>query len=365
MTLDKREIRTREPAQKPKPATLEDVARAVGVSAVTVSNVLNGKRERSPHREAILAAVARFGFEPNPHAQRLAGGRCHNTIGLFSSDLDLNVGTRKIQIIQGLLHDAGFIAPLHAYGRYVGGKSFDRTTLLRNLCRQRPRAIVCYTFADLAPDALAELRRYQSEGGLVVSYDHPVPLDCDQVLYDPQDSTYQSAQHLLMRGHRRLGFYTFKRGGNALLHLPGFERALGEWGLAPRGEWLFRPDGKGVGDSEEAGAAMAEHFLAQAPGQRPTGLSIVNDYSAIGFISLVGRAGVRVPGDVSVVGRDDTPLARHVTPALTTVTHPIRVIAHTVVELLRDRLEGRYDGPARQVAVRGELIARQSTSGPP
>ena len=78
-------------------ATLQDVARAAGVSAMTVSNVLNGKRLQSPHREAIERAVRELNFKLNPHAQRLVNGHCSDTVGLFSASLDLGVGAKRFR----------------------------------------------------------------------------------------------------------------------------------------------------------------------------------------------------------------------------------------------------------------------------
>ena len=89
---------------------------------------------------------------------------------------------------------------------------------------------------------------------------------------------------------------------------------------------------------------------------------MVNDYAATAFIGTVQRAGLRVPGDVSVVSHADMPIARHSATPLTTMTHPIEVIAQQVTELLASRADGRYSGPAREVVVRGEwpgTIARE------
>ncbi len=149
-----------------KAATISDVARQVGVTKMTVSNVLNGKSQKSAYRETILRAAQELNYQPNPHAQRLANGRCHNTISLLSLMLDMGVGTSKIQMIQGLLHERGYSAPIHAYGLIAENTLADRSSLLGELRLQKPRAIVCYA-SGMRPDALDELRRYQDEGGLL------------------------------------------------------------------------------------------------------------------------------------------------------------------------------------------------------
>jgi LacI family purine nucleotide synthesis repressor len=143
----------------------------------------------------------------------------------------------------------------------------------------------------------------------------------------------------------------------------GFERAMKEFDLKPRREWLLGSDviddtGLYSGLYVEGGVRLAQLFLKLK--KRPTAVCLMDDSAAVGFAAELERAGVHVPGDVSVIGHDNLPIAQYGPLPLTTVTHPVDAIVEKVVELLHSRLEG-YDGPPRKVVIRGELIVREST----
>jgi len=344
-----------------KRITISDVAEAAGVTKSTVSLALADKGNFSPKtRSAIKRVARRLNYEPNPHARRLSTRRFDKTVALFTLSLDLSVATKKLQLLQSLLVSAGFEAPLHASGCGVHATPPEQMTLMKTLCRQQPRAIVCNVH-NLVPDVLSELERYQSEGGYVVCYDYYADLAVDKVLFDREDNTYQAVRHLLELGHRDIAIAT--SGGPVGARLAGFLRALEEFGIVPRDEWLMGSeviDNVGIhsGLYELGGVRLAADFLKLK--KRPTAVCLLDDYTAVGFAAELGRAGVRVPQDVSVVGHDDSPIARYGHLLLTTVTHPVAEIANNVMELLQSRMDG-YEGPPREITVRGKLVVRQST----
>ncbi|MBC8101727.1 MAG: LacI family DNA-binding transcriptional regulator [Cytophagales bacterium] len=335
-------------------ATINDVAAAAGVTKATVSLTLSGKRQPSPEtRDAILRAAHDLGYEPNPNARSLATGRRDTTVGLFALYLDFGVATHKIGIIQSRLGAQGFQVPLYTggYGQNIGKPA--QIALLREVLRSRPRAIICHT-EILNPETRQDLKRFQEEGGFVVGYDYPDMLDCDQVILDREDNTYQAARHLLEGGHRRIGFYLpgpLKPGHPREV---GFRRALAEFDAAVEERWIFHG-----GEYMEGGARLASAFLALS--DRPTAMCIVNDEAAAAFIAEIGRNGLRVPENVSVVSHDDIAIARYSPVRLTAVSHPVEAIAQTVVDLMLDRLTERFTGPARRVFVRGKLTIRESS----
>ncbi len=333
--------------------TIRDVALAAGVDKATVSYALSGKRQVGVKtREAVLRAAQELGYRPNPHAQRLSNGGCAKTIGLFSLGLDLGVATHKIQIIQHLLSQQGFDVPLYAYGAYGAGENVNQAELMRTLCMQVPRAIVCVT-TGLQAEAIEELEAYRQQGGVVVCYDHPTAVACDQVIFDREDNTYQAAKHLLELGHRDIGYYAHGPQRPDDPRLVGFCRALEEWGVAINQQWFFAGGLYG-----EGGVQLARQFLQLD--SRPTGMCITNETTAAMFIHEAQNAGLRVPQDVSVVSHDNLPIAQCCAVPLTTVTHPVEEIASQVVNLLSSQLSGEYEGPPRQIVVRGTLVQRQS-----
>ncbi len=352
------------PASGPfsKQPTIHDVAAALGLHKSSVSLAFSGKGNlSSTTRERILSVAKELGYEPNPLAQRLANGINNSLVCLCSGGLDVGLITEKVLLIQRELSKASLEVPIYTFSDNSGAAS--QASQVKALCRQMPRAIVCAA-QTLSSQVFRELERYQSEGGIVVSYDVAVPLECDQVVFDREDNAYRGAKYLIEQGHTRLGIAlsNVQQNPSASLNNPqnarvqGFRRALREADLPLRDEWVFLN-----ATYEAGGAEMARHFLDS--NDRPTGLCIVNDYVALAFMVEVMRAGVRVPEDISVVGHDNQPVASYCPVPLTSVSQPTAQIAHAVVEMLLERVAGS-DVPPRTVEIRGDFIERQSVCRP-
>lgn len=352
---------TKAPSTK---VTSADVAALAGVHRSSVSAVLNGASTNTgvsqATRERILKAAAELNYVPDSHAQRLAGGRDRRLLALLIPEMDFDVATRKSKAIQTALSEQGFNVPLHALEEF---STIRHQEFIADLRRQRPRAIICHT-RGLQSEAVTELRHYQEEGGILICFDDPFEIDCDQVIFDREDNTYQAAHHLLALGHREIGLWMSGSSDDVLsrpltsFRLDGFRRALGEFGLSIRPEWLLQSGH--FSRNEESGAELAAHLLQMA--HRPTGMCIVNDYAAQACIAELGRGGLRVPQDISIVGLDDLPIARFGAVPLSSSSHPILDIASHIVTMLLDRVENRYQGPSRSVVIRGDFHPRQSTA---
>lgn len=328
---------------------------------MTVSRVLNGTgRISEGTRAAVRQAMQELGYEPNLNAQRLAGARDERTVALLLPKLDFDITLRKVAVLQQLLSEQGYSVPLHAFGVLALPDDDAQRALAYELRRQRPRAIVC-KFGALPPGAREEVRRYQQEGGLVVSFNEHGDLECDEVLFDRDHNTYESTRYLLELGHRDIRLW-MTNPGNALTspRSHGFQRALREFGLPEHPEWELHNGHFTC--NEKSGAELAVRILGMK--ERPTAISIINDSAAQAFVAELHRGGVRVPEDMSVISHDDLPIARYGTVPLTAMSHPIEETAHTIVDLLRQRIENNYQGPHRSITLRGELRVRQSTAPP-
>jgi DNA-binding LacI/PurR family transcriptional regulator len=347
-----------------KPPTIDDVAVALGMHKSTVSKALSGTGNVSLRTRARVRSTAtELGYEPNPVAQRLANGYRNPTVYIFSGSLDLGLTTQKIRLIQQHLTARSLEVPLYTCPTPGGDSGQSQVAQIRQLCRQRPRAIIC-AVPMVAPETFRELEAYQREGGIVVSYDAPIPLPCDQVIFDRDDNGYQAARCLLLRGHTRLGIGMSRTPPRPVgaadtpqsQRLRGFQRALDEFNVPFRREWLFENS-----NYEEGGEEMAQRFVSQK--DRPTGICIVNDYAAFAFMVDIMRAGVRVPNDISIVSHDNQSIASRCPVPMTSVSHPAERIAATVVEMLLERMDG-FDGPPRTVTIQGELVERDSVAPP-
>ncbi len=345
-----------------KSATIEDVARAAGVALSTASGAFSGKKRMSEQtRATILQAAQELNYTPNPHAQRLAGGRSLKHIDLVALRLDVGMDARKAQRIQRLLTERGYSAPLHAYGRSVGEGQVDQRGLMETIRRQQPRAIVCDT-TSLQDEVLEELKCFVAEGGMVIGYGyHDLDFPGDQVIFDSRHGISQAVRHFHSLGHERIaiGFPTHPH--NTGPRLRTFQNELVSCGLRFQAQWVFHADGGAEdAETEEIGVHMAARFLRLA--ERPSAIFITNDYAALSFMAELHRAGVEAPRDISIVGHDDRPLAQRAWVPLSSFTHPVEEVAQCVVQMLEERLEGRAADEARVIVVRGELRLRQSTA---
>lgn len=348
-----------------KPPTLQELAATLGMHKSTVSLALSGKGNVSvATRQRVLAAAQELGYEPNPLAQRLARGYQNDVVCLFAGVLDVGLATQKILSIQQRLTERGLDVPIYTASRRPGVDASSQGLQIRQLWRQQPRAILCAT-PRVETTVFLELEAYQRSGGVVVTYDTPAPLACDQVLFDREESAYAAARYLLERGHRKLGIAMSSvpdplpdsTSDPIAARMAGFRRALCDFGLPFRDEWFFRN-----ANYERGGAEMAHRFLELK--DRPTALCIVNDYVALAFTVEIMHAGVRVPEEVSIISHDNQAIAAYSPVPLTAMTHPAEEIARSVVDLLLDRTQGRIPAgaPPREVRLSGSLVERRSVA---
>ena len=346
----------------PRP-TIHDVAAALGMAKSTVSKGLTGKGTLSTAtRERIMQVSREMGYEPNHMAQRLANKGENRLVYLCAAVMDVGIATAKLLAIQRGLKKLRYEVPIVSVANAYSEEEKSQAEEIRDLCRQQPRAIV-YASQGWEPAVLPLLRRYLQSGGIVVSYDIPWPLECDQVIFDREHTAYQTARHLIERGHRHLGISIpgpNVRVSARLTHhtnprLVGFCRAVEEAGLKVEDQWFCGPR-RGY---EPGGRELAASYLALQ--ERPSGLCIVNDYSSLGFMTEVMKAGVRIPGDVSIIGQDNQEVAQHCPVPLTAATQPVAEIVQTVIDLITARLDGDRQ-PPRTVTIRGDIVERNSVT---
>jgi DNA-binding LacI/PurR family transcriptional regulator len=332
-------------------ATIQDVARAAGVSASTVSRYLNGQLRVSSATEArMLDAVRDLGYVPNAQARNL------------------------VKRSSGVV---GFVVPeisnpyFGAIADYVV-EAVERRGLLVLLCSTRSQAAKESTYIDLLAsgtiDGMLYIGSFRSSerlaaairGGLpVVVMDEPIAglPDVHTVVMDDYAGGYQAGSYLAALGHRTIAFIS----GPAELasvqeRRRGYEDALRKGGIDPDQQLSLAGQ-----FTEQFGMSALPRLLAAA--QPPTAAFVASDYIALGMLSAAETHGVRVPEDLAVVGFDDTRFSQYVRPRLTTIRSPLERLAQVGVELLFERLTGT-DAPARTEVLPVELIVRES-AGPP
>jgi len=318
---------------------IRDVAEHAGVSASTVSNVLNGRINRMAHEtlERVEAAIAALKYRPSTTARQLKTGHTP-MIGLLVPSLANPMYGSIAREIETLAQER------HGFRIMIGNTYREKdkeTRFFEDLVDHGVRGcIIISSLAEESHFALASAR-----GMVVVSYDRRVtPGDdssVDHVSVDNHESARIATRHLIDNGHRRLAFVTasgFTMSRQEKIH--GFLEAVKKARIASSAEVIAGTPLSEYGDSvmAEVGKLTAADLAARKPAQRPTGIVALNDVMAWGLMSGFREAGLRVPQDVSIVGMDDVYLSALMNPPLSTVHLPVREMAAVIVDRLMRRL---------------------------
>jgi LacI family transcriptional regulator len=333
--------------------TRVDVARRARVSVATVSYVINeGPRPvAAATRTRVLRAIRALDFRPSEVARSLRLQRTR-MIGLILPDTanpffaSLAKGIDDVVFAHGyslLLCHSGYVAAREqAYAEVMLAKGVDG---------------VIYIQGTTDASALHRLLRYRLP---TVAVDREVPdAAIDRVVVDNFGGSEAAARHLIALGHRQIACIARHVPlSNAAERIRGYRAALAEAGIPANPDYLV-PGGPGYEEGHRAMTAL----LDLRP--RPTAVLAYPDVVAIGAIRAAQDADLRVPGDISVVGFDDIPVAAFLQPALTTVVVRIREMGQRAIEVLLARIEGREGGAPQRIVLPTTLVVRESTGAPP
>ncbi len=306
-------------------ATIRDVAQHAGVSAGTVSNVLNRPSYVSVvMRERVLTAIAELDFTPITSARKFPPGR-ERTLGLAVADLG---NPFFVDVTLG----ADAEAKLLGVGVVIVHNGLDRTREEQNLdvlIQQRVHGII------ITPVEEENARLEQlAEQGVPIVYVDRISGDrpCCWVRTDDVAGGRLAGEHLIERGHRRLMY----AGGTRISHqvdarFEGFMRAAEEGGgeveRVETESWRL-----------EDGARVADILLARGLGELPTAVMCANDLIALGLMQRLALRGVRVPEDIALVGYDDLVWAGAAVIPLSSVGQQREHLGRRAVQLLMDEL---------------------------
>jgi DNA-binding LacI/PurR family transcriptional regulator len=186
----------------------------------------------------------------------------------------------------------------------------------------------------------------------------------DLVMADNLKGGYEATRHLIEMGHKRIGFIGISlTEGLRLKRFQGYLEAMNEHGIPVEEQLIV--GGRKISEqmpgysTEEMGYDGMMKLLQVK--RRPTAVVARNDYTAMGALNAIKRAGLRIPEDIAVVGYDDIPLASHTSPTLTTVRQPTREQGRTAAEFLLRRIEGDREQPRAEKTFDCELVVREST----
>lgn len=329
--------------------TLADVAREVGVSAKTVSRVLNEDGPVSPRtREQVLAAVAELGFQPNLMARNIRVGGPDTTIGLVIPDLANPFFGAVARAIEDTVGERGLTLLM---GSSADDPDRERALTDKFLAR---RVSILMIVPSVGADH-AHLKSHRAAGLPVVFLDRPgVGLSTDSIVSSNRAGTHDGVAHLIAHGHRRIGFigdlpvklYTRRE------RLAGYRTALQEADL-PYDRSLVT----NAHDQPAAATATAQLLALSDP---PTALFAGNNMVALGMVAELARSRRK---DIAIVAFDDVPLAEALEPALTVVAQDPEEIGRAAAGTALARLDGDRSR-ARTITVPTRLIVRGSGERP-
>ena len=302
--------------QRPR---LEDVAARVGVSTASVSLVLRGAPGPSAEtRRKVLAAAEELGYRADRAASLLARRRRHQ-LGVML-DVRNPFHSELVEEIHTEADQAGYEVVLSTLTR-----DRDERRAVETLLDFRCEALIL-----LGPDSPASYLDKLAAQVPCVSVGRMVADTAVDVVRSADDVGVAAAlRHLISLGHTRIAFVDGGQGAVAAARRRGYRRAMRRAGFTAR----VVP-----GDHTEEGGARAGRQLAAEPG-RPTAVMCSNDRLAVGVMDAFLRAGVAVPGDVSVVGYDDSSLARLAHIDLTSVNQDAPAQARNAVRAAVSRLD--------------------------
>lgn len=336
-----------------KRATRNDVAKRAGVSTAVVSYVLNnGPRPVTPETRAkVEKAIEELGYYRNEFARSLRLQQSL-TIGLIAPDFTNPVYGEIAQGIQEVCIPNGYLM-LFVYS----GSDPDREKELVYMFRAKH--VDGVIIQPVISDPLEAVKPLQQAKIPVVFLQHDCPGVPCVVLTDVQGGQL-AIQHLLDLGHRRIGFIKghLPSAARAEERLIGYYQALQAAGIEPDPALVIESE-----VTQNAGYQAMQHLLALP--DPPTAVFNHNDVLAVGAMHAIRTAGLSIPGDVSVVGYDDTAGSAHLEPPLTTIRFSRREMGRQAAAILFRAIEEdeSYEPYTAEVPV--ELIVRASTGPPP
>lgn len=329
---------------------LEDIAQETGFSISTVSRVLSNSDYPVSEqiREQVLRVAEEMGYQPNIAARSLRTDRT-DTIGIIVDDILSPFTPPIVRGIQDYLKENGFLS-------LIVNSDWDpeqEQAAIRTLLSRPVDGII---FVEYSHRATSNALERSNKPRVFVHRLFGSPIK-NSVVPDDYYGAGLATGHLIHLGHRRIGYINGPENWHTCrARLSGYQDTLAlhdlpfEPVLVQPGDWEF-----------ESGYAAAHNLLQLT--QPPTAIFAANDLMALGAIYAVQDGGLRVPGDIAVVGYDNRSFTKTFRPRITTVSMPVIEMGGVAAELLLNQIaEGRKE--EEEIKVKGHLIIRETCGAP-
>ena len=362
-------------------ATLEDIGKKTGCSAATISRILNNSAPVSDElRDAVMKEIKRSGYIPKPRKRRSVEKDVQSdTVEVIMSWKDHDSRLEEGRDNELELSPEDLSEERSRKDSFKIGYGFFRHIvdgMIEELTSMEMKAALRVANDLSSPRLLADINRKSNRGVLLLGAYSPHLRDfinaCSQplvlvdlmadswpdvVTIDNYGGIRQAFNHLRELGHHDIGFISYDTNPAYRERETAFRACMVSAGLPVRQDWIF----EGAVDIDRT-ADGVEAILKRS--ERPSVFLCACDYAALGVIRAAGRCGVSVPGELSVMGFDDSDPASMVTPALSTIHVPTAQLGRQAVRqlLMCERSNGRYrQDRGCEIRVRTDLVVRQST----
>jgi LacI family transcriptional regulator len=328
--------------------TIKDVARASGVSAMTVSRVINGSDRVSPEtKQRVEQAIAELGYIPS----RLARGLIRQKTGTFALIVPDVANPFFTLIVRG----AEDVARRAGYRILLCDTRADLTIEREVIEEMLAHRVDGIAIAPVSDRSKPHLQRLDAYGVQFVLIDRTVSgVESDVVLGDNVAGARRLVEHLIGLGHRRIGFIMESDDvSTARDRRAGYEAALAAAGIELDASLVVSAT------ADPDGGLEGMRPLLDLP-DPPTAVFAVNNLVAVGAIEAVRAAGLEVPDDIAIVCFDDIEHASRLYPFLTVMAQPAETLGTLGTQLLLERIEGRAPAQPRVVVLPAQFVVRRS-----
>ena len=327
--------------------TLADIARALGVSKMTVSRAINNHPEISPETRArILEAAQRMNYRPNQFARALTTNRSY-LLGVVVPDLMHSYFAEICRGIETIAKPLGYQNLICSTDEDVANEEAEIEALL-------PRTDGLIVASAASPDESKFYRRIVRDHAKLVLIDRRLEgLRCSTVTTNDVRVGELATEHLINLGHRRVGHLKGTVASTAAMRFEGYQHALAKHRLAYDPSLV-----RDCGFTENDGYRSMSAWLVE--GNVPRAIFAANDPAAMGAMSAIAEAGLRIPDDVAIVGGGNIHYGDMLRVPLTTVAWSTSEMGQAAARLLVELVEGKKRSKEQHVIVEPELVVRES-----
>ncbi len=331
-------------------ATIKDVAKHADVGIATVSKYLNGGKVLGKNSIRIDEAIVALNYKINSLARSLKTSKTM-TVGVLLPSLENIFSTSIVSKIENILQEAG-------YSTLICDFQEDIILEKKKLVFLGDRQIDGMIYMPLK-GCVEGLKQLQGNGIPVVLIDRAIKnCECDTVLIDNLNASYEAVEHLIIMGHRRIGIIN---GPDTIFtaeeRMRGYYRVHEDYRISVDQKLIVCGDYR-------MDIAYEQAMKMLSAKNSPTALYVTNYEMTLGALMAINDLNLKIPEDLSFIGFDNLALANIFKPPLTIVVQPTSEIVETAARLLLKRMKGNQDGFPELIRMKTRLIKKNTVDKP-